>query len=346
MAKLLIKKNIPLKDLTTFRVGGYASYFVQVHNKKELLEVVDFAKSQNLPIFVLGGGSDILVSDEGFSGLVIKYSNAKLSFLEKGERVFVTAEAGMIWDNLVKECVSRNLQGVECLSGIPGSVGAAPIQNIGSYGQELKDSFLELNAFDFFENKFVVLQKKDCKFTYRESIFKDKKNKGRYLILNITLGLKKNLAPTLTYESLISYLKEKEIKNPTLAQVRNAVLEIRGQKLEDPKVLGNAGSFFKNPIVAKEVLEELKKEYKDIPYHYSDDGKAKLYAGWLVEKSGWRGKNYKNAKVSEKNALVILNPKGKASAKEVKDLADQISKDVYEIFKVRLEPEVQYIGFT
>lgn len=345
MAKIEIKEKIPLAKLTTFKVGGYAEHLAEVKNKDELLETVEFAKANNLPIFVLGGGSDILISDKGFEGLVIRYVGNRVKFKKGNEHVLVTAEAGCIWDDLVKMSVKKGLQGIECMSGIPGTAGAAPIQNIGAYGQELKDVFVELSAYDFEKGRVVKFDRASCKFSYRESIFKKPKNKGRYLILKITLRLKKGAPPTLTYTSLINFFKDRNISKPSLSQVRNAVLEIRGQKLEDPRIIGNAGSFFKNPIVEKKILAALRKRYPEIPYYPVSARKVKLLAGWLIETAGWKGKRYKNAKVSEKHALVITNPEGRATAHEVRQLAEKISTDVYKKFRVELEPEVQLIGF-
>ena len=341
----IIKKNVSLKDLTTFRIGGNADYFVRVSNKEDLKEVVEYGKANRLPIFILGGGSDILVSDKGFRGLVLQYDNKIISFKDSKKHSNVTAGSAVGWDDLVKECVKRKLQGIECLSGIPGSVGAAPVQNIGAYGQELKDYFVKLTAYDTKTAESVSLKIDDCKFGYRESIFKNTKYRGRYIILDITLKLSKNNKPTLLYASLISLMNEKKIVNPTLTQVRNMVLELREQKLENPKKIGNAGSFFKNPILETKDFEKIQKKYPQIVSYPTDDGKVKLFAGWLIDQSGWKGKKYKNVMVSSKNALIIVNPEEKGTAEEVKDLANIITDDVYKKFGVKLEPEIHFIGF-
>jgi len=340
-----IKKNVPLSKFTTFRVGGPARYFAEVRKDEELEKLSLFAREKSIPIFVLGGGSDVLVSDEGFKGLVIRYKNKSLEFQEGKNFVFVKAGAGLIWDNLVKKAVSKNLQGIECLSGIPGTVGAAPIQNIGAYGQELKDVFVNLTAFDFKLNRLVVFSKKRCCFGYRESVFKKPQNKGRFLITKVSLKLNKNKKPKISYQSLIEYLEKKRLKNPTLLQVRKAVLALRSLKLEDPKFFGNAGSFFKNPIVGESVKNALSQKYKDIPFFALENGNYKLFAGWLIEKAGWKGKNVGNAMVSKKNALVIINTQNKATAKEIFILSRKIISDVWKKFRIKLEPEVQFIGF-
>ncbi|MCH7641016.1 UDP-N-acetylmuramate dehydrogenase [Patescibacteria group bacterium] len=269
-----------------------------------------------------------------------------MDFANRNNNVLIKASSGVIWDDLVKESVKRNLQGVECLSGIPGTIGAAPIQNIGAYGQELNDIFVNLKAYDFKTGEFLTFSKANCKFGYRESIFKKPTQKGRFIICDITIRLSKGKYPTLIYESLTSYLKDKKMSKPTLSQVRDAVLTLRGQKLDNPSVIGNAGSFFINPIVGRNVFARLKKRFPEMPYHPVDSRKVKLFAGWLVENAGWKGRKYKNAQVSEKSALVITNPEGKATAEDVRQLADKISEDVYKKFKIKLEPEVQLIGFN
>lgn len=342
--KIDLKENIPLKDLTTFKVGGRARYLAEVENEDELVEAINFARQKNLPIFVLGGGSDILVSDDDFDGVVIRFIGKKIEFDEKNGHVLVKAGAGLGWDRLVAVAVEKGYQGIEAMSGIPGTVGASPIQNIGAYGQELKDVFVELKAYDLKERKFVKFERDDCEFGYRESIFKKPDTKGRYIISKVVFRLEKDKKPPVKYESLKKHLEENGVDNPGLKEIREAVLELRGKKLESPEVIGNAGSFFKNPIVDKKILERLKKEYPDIPF-YDIDGKAKLFSGWLIEKAGWKGKKYKNAAVSDRNALVITNPEGVAKASEIRELAEKIAEDVDEKFGIELEPEVQLINF-
>lgn len=343
MKGLLIRKNISLKGKTTFRIGGKARFFVKIQNKDQFRQAFEFAKKRDLPIFVLGGGSDILVSDKGFLGLVIQFQNKTIDFYSENHSVLVTVGAGAIWDDLVKKAVKGNLQGIECLSGIPGSVGGAPVQNIGAYGQELQDTFVRVSVFDTEKLKVLTMNKKDCKFSYRESIFK--KQKERFVILDVTLRLKKGGRPTTTYESFIYYLKEKGIDNPSLSQVREAVLDIRRERLEDYRKCANAGSFFKNPIIDKKSFEKISKRYPEMPSFPADAGKVKLFAGWLIENAGWKGKKYKNVGVSQKNALILVNPEGKGKASEIKELAQLIQRDVKKKFGIILQPEVQFIGF-
>ena len=325
--------NKSFKDLTTFKVGGEISHYLEASNRDDLVKAVRFAKSKNLPIFILGGGSDILVSDNKFDGAVVKYTGVKTQ-VSGGT---ITAEANVEWDDLVKIAVEASLQGIECLSGIPGTVGASPIQNIGAYGQELKDTFVSLTAYDIKNEKFETLKKDDCLFAYRESCFKKPENWQKYVITDVRLQLTKNAKPTLTYESLKNYLRN---EGPSLKEVRKAVLEIRKTKFENPKEVGNAGSFFKNPIVGDEKLEELRKKYPDLKAF-----RHKIAAGWLIEKAGWKGKTYKNAGVSPNHALVLVNKTGKAKAEEIQTLSQMIIDDVDKKFGIRLEREVQLINF-
>jgi UDP-N-acetylmuramate dehydrogenase len=235
---------------------------------------------------------------------------------------------------------------MECLSGIPGTVGAAPIQNIGAYGQELKNTFYSLKAYDSSSEKIVEFNNEDCQFSYRESIFKRPEFKGRYVITEVTFTLNVSEKPQVTYESLSRYLKERNFVNPTLLQVRKSVLEIRKGKFENPQEVGNAGSFFKNPVLASSQLDKIKEKYPDITCYDNGDGTCKVFAGWFIEKAGWKGGRLGNAAVSSKHALVLINPEGKASAKDVKTLANQIIKDVKNKFEIILEPEVQYIEYS
>lgn len=327
-----IKENVSLKELTTFKIGGPARFYAEVGNEEDVLEISKFVKENNLKILILGGGSDVLINDKGFDGMVIRYIADSISYIGGT----ITAGAGASWDDLVKSTVDHNLQGIECMSGIPGMVGASSVQNLGAYGQEIKDTLSGLCAFEFKSGKFLEFSNKDCQFDYRESFFKKPENYQKYLITSISLKLSKNGSPKVGYESLSNYLKEKNIGKLSLAEIREAVLSLRKEKLEDPKEFGNAGSFFKNPIVDKEI--------SGIP-GYPFGNKYKLFAGWLIEKAGWKGKIYKGAAVSSKNALFIINKSGKASSSDVIELAQMITDDVYKKFGVKLEREVQLIDF-
>jgi len=324
------------QKLTAFRIGGEIAYFREVSNSGELIEAVAFAKEKDLPVFVLGDGTDILVSDKNYDGVVIKYTGKSIKL--DGE--LLTAEAGVNWDDLVEYAVSRDLQGIECLSGIPGTTGAAPIQNIGAYGAELKDVFVSLTAYDIDKQKFINFDREACEFGYRESIFKKKSHWQKYVISDITLKLKKGGHPSANYESLASELPE----NPTLREVRTAVVKVREEKLENPKVIGNAGSFFKNPIISASEKDCLENEFPGIKiFPFSD--RFKISAAWMIEEAGWKGKSYKNTGVSPKHALILINRTGQATASEVMELSEMIIDGVYKKFGVKLEREVQLINF-
>jgi UDP-N-acetylmuramoylalanine--D-glutamate ligase/UDP-N-acetylenolpyruvoylglucosamine reductase len=332
-SKSVIRENVNLKNLTTFKIGGSARYFAEVKNDEEILGVCNFAKKNNLKIFILGGGSDVLVNDKGFDGVVIKFIGEKLAY----EEGIITAEAGLIWDKLVEYSVKNNLEGIERMSGIPGTVGASPVQNMGAYGQEVKDTLICLRAFNFETGKFIDFLNKDCEFGYRESFFKKPDNWQKYLITAVSFKLNKNAEPITKYESLSNYLKDKKISKASLKEVRDAVLTLRKEKLENPEEFGNAGSFFKNPVVEKEI--------EGIP-SYPFGKKFKLFAGWLIDKAGWKGKTCGGAAVSSKNALFIINKSGQAKSSDVAKLANKIVESVKEKFGVTLEMEVQYIGLT
>lgn len=326
------------KDLTTLKVGGQISHFASVKNKEEVGEIVKYAKANNLPIFTIGGGSDILVSDNRFEGLVIKYVGENIKF----DGNLVTADAGINWDKFVEETVNKGLQGVECLSGIPGTVGAAPIQNIGAYGQELKDTFFKLVAYDIEKEEFREFDNEECQFGYRESIFKRKENWQKFIITEVTFKLNKGINGEVKYDSLKSYITSSA---PTLKELREAVLKVRSEKLEDPRVVPNAGSFFKNPIIEGSKKKELETKYPDIKIYPFED-KFKIPAAFLIEKVGWKGKNLGNVSVSSKHALVITNPGGNGNFEDIKRLADKIMEDVHKEFGIELEPEVQFIEFN
>lgn len=341
-----IRKNVLLKNLTTFKIGGMAKYFTEVRNEKELKNAVNFAKEKKLPIFILGGGSDILVSDKGVDGLVISYKDLSIKFEKLNEEsMLVISGAGTKWDDLVEQCVEKGLQGIECMSGIPGTVGASPIQNIGAYGQELKDVFVSLKAFNITNNKVINFNRDDCKFGYRDSVFKNSKYWQKYVIMEITLELVSGGNPAVKYESLSKYFIENNINNCTLEEVRNAVLDIRSSKFENPLEKGNAGSFFKNPIINKKSFENIKNKYPEIPFILNSDGTYKTFAAWYIENAGLKGMKFGNAQVSDKHALILLNATGNAKAKEIVNLAKIITDKTYKLFKIKLEPEVQYIGF-
>ncbi len=333
-----LQKKVRLSKYTTFKIGGIAKYFVNVKTKEDLKKAVDFAKKKKLPVFILGEGSDILISDKSFKAVVVKLNNKEIEIKNQE----VTSGAGVIWDDLVNFCVKKNFQGIECLSGIPGTVGAAPVQNIGAYGQELKETLVRVKVYDIEKEKFIFLNNASCNFSYRESIFKDKKFK-KYIIFEVVLKLRKNGLPKVNYESLKKYLLENKITDANIKDIRNFVLKIRSEKLEDPKITPNAGSFFKNPIVSLKKFKTIQNKFPEIP-NFPYHNKVKLFAGWLIEKSGWKGKKLGNVGVSNQNALVLVNLGG-GRAMEIKNLSEKITDDVYNKFGIKLEREVQFVNF-
>lgn len=339
-----IVKLLPVKfaDLTTFRIGGTINKYFEAKNIGDVDGAVSYANKNKLPIFILGGGTDILVSDKDYIGVVVKYvaDNYELKIINS-EFAEITADAGMNWDKLVAITVENGLQGIESLSGIPGTCGAAPIQNIGAYGSELSETFISLNAYDITKQKLVEFSKEDCKFGYRESIFKQKDYWQKYIICSIKLKLKINNFGNASYESLAKYITS---PTPTIKEIRTAVLKVRSEKLENPDVVGNAGSFFKNPIIDLNSKKKMEEKYPDIKIFKFGD-KYKIPAGWLIEKTGWKGKSFKDAGVSNKHALILVNRTGMAKAEHIYDLSEKIINDVENKFGVKLEREVQLINF-
>ncbi len=336
---MLIERNKLLAPLTTFRIGGRAKFFVEAKSIDDVRDAVQFAKKNDLRIFILGGGSNVLISDKGFDGLVIKISMKGLKFSDTEDSVILSTGAGEIWDDVVGKAVRRNLGGIENLSLIPGTAGAALYQNIGAYGVELKDSFENANVLDIKSGKIKMLLKKDCELGYRDSVFQHKEGK-KYVILSVRLRLSKEPKPNIYYPDLIKYFENKKL---SIAEVRKAVIKIRRAKLVYPDELGTAGSFFKNPTVPISSFKVLISEYPDIRGRDLGNGLVKLSAAQLIEKAGWKGHRSGNVGVSDKHALVLVSY-NRGKAVEIVQLSDKISKDIKTKFRVALEPEVRIIG--
>ena len=296
------------------------------------------ARKENLPIFVLGGGSNVITHDEVFEGIVLLNKIKGFEVIsETDETTDVKIGAGEIWDEVVEKAIGLGLQGIEAMSGIPGTAGAAPVQNVGAYGQEIADTLISLEAYDSKTDTIVTISADECDFSYRNSIFRDKE-KGRYCILNINLRLNKSEPKPPYYASLQRYIDENDIREVNLSVIRVAVLNIRSEKLPDPAELPSAGSFFKNALVEKWKLEELQKEYSDIPNYAMSDGRYKIPTGWLIDKAGLRGYRSHGMRVYEKNALVLVND----SATGYDDLAairEEIEQIVFDKFGIKIEQE-------
>ena len=340
---MLIQEKISLKDLTTFKIGGLARYFAAVKNLNELKEAVFFAKERNLPFFVLGGGSNILVNDQGFDGLVIKNEIKNKAHVEMSSTSsIVIFGAGELWDEAVEYTVSKNLYGLENLSGVPGTVGATAVQNIGAYGQEIMNVLCSVKALDTETMEEKIFNNYDCDFSYRDSFFKSKENK-RYIITEVSFLLKSNGEVNIGYKDLQIYFLGKNISKPNLNEVREAVLDIRKNKLPDLGSYGLAGSFFKNLIVDKDKYDELKGKYPLMPGFFESSDKAKVPLAWVLDNiCHLNGYREGNVGLYEKQPIVLVNYGG-ATEMEVSDFAKKIQKIVKDKIDVDVEWEVELI---
>ena len=350
-----LEEHIPLARLTSFHVGGRARFFARVRDTRELQEAVSFARGKNLPFFVLGGGSNILVSDDGFSGMVIQIDIKGITHQKDGNDVLVAAAAGENWDDFVSYTVAHNWQGIENLSGIPGTVGGAPVQNIGCYGSEASDTIESVTVFDTETGSTKIFPKDACGFTYRKSMF-NTTNRGKYVVVEVVFRLRSGGEPMLKYENVIAYFKN-SVRKPTVAEVRSAVLAIRSEKGTRAGMYRNAGSFFKNAIVTddtfKHIQEIVLRERDAIPggccldpWHWDlGGGKYKIAAACLVHCSGFvPGTCEGNVGTLPKQTLVVTNFK-EATAHEVMTFVRKITTAVEKKFGVVLEIEPELVGF-
>lgn len=336
-----ITENQSLKELTTFKIGGPARFFCVVSNEDELIEAIGFSKKHKLPIFILGGGSNILVSDKGFDGLVIKVEIKGIKYEENGNSVKATVGAGENWDEFVSDAVDRGYGGIENLSLIPGTVGASPVQNIGAYGSEVKDTIESVYILDVKDDEYKTFSNSECDFSYRDSIFK--KEKGRYVVLSVNFNLAKDSKLNLTYKDVQEYFSRRQNSNPSLKQVRNAILDIRTNKLPNLQEYGTAGSFFKNVIVSQAKAKEVLAKYPEIIIHSINEKKVKIPLAWILDNiCGFRGKRKGNVGVYKNQALVIVNY-GNATSEEVTELAQEMVDSVYAKTGIEIFPEVEYV---
>lgn len=334
----MIRKNISLKKYNSFNIDVNAKEFVEVNSKDELIEIANRTKDKN--VLYLGGGSNILFTRD-FDGIVI-HLNIKGVQFEKtnSDQTVVQANAGENWNNFVEFCIKNNLGGIENLSMIPGNVGSAPVQNIGAYGVELKDVFLTCEVFNKNDFSIKTYNLEDCKFEYRNSIFKENKN---LIILSVRLKLKnKNHKINSSYGGINDELKKLKISKPTIKDISNVVCSIRKRKLPDPKIIGNAGSFFKNPVVKKDKLEWIKKYFNDVPSYKLDDKNYKIPAAWLIESAGLKGKELDGFGIHKTQPLVLVNYGG-AKGEDIYKLSLSIKEIIFKIFKIELETEVNII---
>lgn len=338
--KYMLQENVSLKKYNTFGVQGYAKYFGTFSSVRDLQTQLSIIKPP-ISTLILGGGSNILFT-KNFDGVVLKNEIKGISTLhEDDDYVYVKAGAGENWHQFVLNCLTKNFAGVENLSLIPGNIGASPMQNIGAYGVEVKDVFYSLEAFHLKEKKIINFTLNDCAFGYRESIFK-KKYKDQFVILTVTFRLRKKPDFNISYGAIKEELEKMSVQELNIQAISQAVINIRSSKLPYPDVIGNAGSFFKNPVITKHELQKLKLIEPGIPSYKIDDDKFKILAAWLIEQCGWKGYRKGDAGCYAKQALVLVNY-GNAKGKEIYTLSKEIKKSVKQKFTIDLEREVNII---
>ncbi|MGM0482253.1 MAG: UDP-N-acetylmuramate dehydrogenase [Patescibacteria group bacterium] len=335
----LIKENIGLAPFTTLGVGGAARFFARADSVECLKQVNSFAKSKGLPFIVLGGGSNILVSDSGVDGVVVKMNTKGIKWTKEDDHgdVFMEVSAGEVWDDVVEESTRRGFYGIENLSGIPGTAGASPVQNIGAYGVEVSEAVSCVTAYDTEKEEMITFSKEECQFGYRESIFK--KNHGRFIVTSLTLCLSRFGEPVCSYKDIAEKMSNTEEK-PDPQTMRQIVLDIRDKKFPDMDLYGSAGSFFKNPVVSGSKLKELKQDYPNIPFYSFDSGHSKVPLAWILDKVlGLRGKSEGNVGLFEGQPLVLITYKN-ANASEVVSFAERVRNKVLETTGLEVEYEV------
>jgi len=333
---------VSLAPYTTFKIGGKATHFAVAGSLSVLQELITWSKEQNLPILVLGGGSNVLIADSGFKGLVIKLELNGVTYKTKDDAVLVTAEAGMVLDDLVKETVEKNLWGLENLSHIPGSVGATPVQNVGAYGVEVSNLITEVVVLNTDDNSLQNFTNEECQFGYRSSFFKTDLGR-KYIVVSVIFSLRRELSPQLEYKDLKNYFTT--YTTPSLSEIREAVIQIRSQKFPDWTVVGTAGSFFTNPIITKSHFTKLLTKYPDLPGYEMTNDRIKVPLGWILDKvCNLRGYQVGNVGTYEAQSLVVVNY-GDATAAEVKSFADRISEKVFQATEIKIEWEVTEVKF-
>lgn len=353
--KKSIIENMPLAQFTTLGIGGAAKYFIEVTSSEMLNAAVAWGQQQHLPMFILGGGSNVVIADEGFAGLAIRLGIGGIEpHIEKHKAIIKTG-AGVEWDSFVAFCVDNQWAGVECLSGIPGKVGATPIQNVGAYGQEVSETIIQVEAFDTKSRNLIEIKASECQFAYRASRFK-LQDRNRFIVTNVTYQLAINGKPSIRYNELQKYFAEEIISTVSLAEVREAVIAIRRRKAmvldADDRDSRSAGSFFVNPIIPGAEFEQVKQrasqyvsDIATMPAFAATNNYIKLSAAWLIEHAGiGRGYIHGNVGTSTKHSLAIIN-RGGGTAGEILELCKKIQVQVMEVFGVTLQPEPVFIGF-
>ena len=329
-------QNYSLLSHNTFGIEAKCCRYLEYADIKEAQQVAAILRDTDLPYMIIGGGSNLLLTQD-YDGIVVRSAIKGLSTLNSQ----LTCGSGEVWDDVVAYCVNHQLYGAENLSLIPGDVGASAVQNIGAYGVEVKDLITEVEAVEIATGHIRVFQNEECGYSYRQSRFKHEW-KNRYLIMHVTYQLQSVFEPRLEYGNIRAELERKGITKPTAQQLRQVIIDIRNAKLPDPKIMGNAGSFFMNPIVAKEKYEQLASLYEGMPHYTVDADHEKIPAGWMIDQCGWKGKSMGRAGVHDKQALVLVN-RGGATGKEIVALCETIQRDVKEKFGIDIYPEVNII---
>lgn len=333
-----ILKNIQLKNFNTFGIEANAEYFTEIFSESELEELIKTSVFKKNKRLILGGGSNILLTGD-FKGLVIKLNLPGINILnDSPEKTILEAGAGVLWNDVVELSVNKNLGGIENLSLIPGTAGAAPMQNIGAYGQEIKNVFYNLEGYSTADGHKELFTSDMCKFGYRDSIFKHELKNG-FIITKIRLALNNNPEPDISYNAVRSEIEKLGIDKVTIKDVSKAICKIRREKLPDPSIVGNAGSFFKNPIIRRKELKFIQRNFPGVAYFDTGENTVKLAAAWLIENAGWKGKRIGKAGTHVNQPLVLVNYGG-ATGKEILSLSDEIKKTVKEKFDVTLKEEV------
>ena len=337
-----MKTNVNLKPYNSFGFDAVAKEFVEINDVNSLQTLIRRGEFKNKKVLVLSGGNNVLFTQAVFDGIVVYMNNKGIKrIVDDEDKAVVRVQAGEDWPEFVKQMVAKGLHGVENLANIPGKVGAAPVQNIGAYGMELKDSFLQCEAIHLESGKKRTFDNKECSFGYRSSIFKGML-RGQYVITSVDFLLKKDAPLNLEYGNIKAYLEQNGIVSPTLQQLHDAICAIRDAKLPDVKQIGSAGSFFKNPVIDRAQFEALQKDYPDIPHYDEPNGKVKVPAGWLIEHAGWKGWHNEHVGVYEKQALVLVHYGG-GKGEDIVYLAKRIQDSVEEKFGVKISPEVSFV---
>ena len=333
---LQVQAGVSLKPFNSFGVDVQARLFAEAHSDADVRQALAYAAEHDVPLLVIGGGSNLLLTAD-IQALVLRMATRGIRILsDNGQQVLIEAEAGEPWHPFVQHTLGLGMSGLENLSLIPGTVGAAPMQNIGAYGVEIKDVFAGLTALDRHSGELRDFSLAECNFAYRDSLFKQEP--GRWLILRVRFNLNRNEQLHLEYGPVRQRLTEQGIEHPTASDVSQAICSIRSEKLPDPAVLGNAGSFFKNPLVPAALVTRLKAEFPDLVAYAQPDGQMKLAAGWLIERAGWKGFREADAGVHKLQALVLVNY-GAATGLQLLELAQRIQQDIWQRFQVELEME-------